>query len=159
MSDPLVLASHLPDEGHYQSDLYKVWSVLCDGDLAYSQGIAKHWDHPAPLVLIEHDVEVTDAHITRLLECNYPICAQSYPLHWITTGHVVDEYPHKNNGIPVTYGTEWADWSAPGFIKISPESRIAPLAECHWRHVEQAINDAVTGPVHIHWPPVPHHHF
>ena len=56
-----------------------------------------------------------------------------------------------NNDIAVQPGDEFADWSAIGFVKIAPEARIAPLAECHWRQMEDAIDKAVKKPWHLHW--------
>ena len=160
MSDePLVLASHLHGEGHFRSTVHNVIPILCDEDRAYSLGVAKHWCHPGPLVVVEHDIEATNVLVSGLLECNYSVCSWAFALHWASSGRVEDVYAHKNDGLPVEYGTEWADWSAPGFMKIAPEARTGPIVECHWRRVEDAINAAITGPVHLHWPPVQHHHW
>ena len=154
-----VLVSVLPGEGHLVSQQYDVALIVCDDDLAYSRGIIAHWNDDAPLVLIEHDIEWSDAQITEVIACNYSLCSIAYPLHWANTGHVVDEFAHKNDGMPVAYGTEWAQWSAIGFCKIARSARTGPFAECHWRRVEDAVNATVVGPWHLHWPPAKHHHW
>ena len=151
MSDPLVLVSYLPDEGYYQSQLYKTVPVLCDTDTAYWRGIANHWDHPGPIVNIEHDIEWTDAQVAELFECNYPLCAWAYKCNWITTGQPNGSYAATIDGRFVEPGDEFATWSAIGFAKIAPEARVAPLREVVWNHVEDAIDEAVQKPWHLHW--------
>ena len=163
----LVLSSYLPGEGHYQSKLYKVIPVLCDDDRGYWRGFAKYWEQPLSIVAIEHDVEVTDSQVNELLACKYSLCAFAYPIHWASSGNPNEVFPHTKNGTPIEPGEEWAEWSAIGCLKMTPESRIAPLLECTWRRVEDAINAAVSGPFHIHWDydedgipsGLPHHHW
>ena len=156
--EPLVLVSYLPGEGVLPSD-YRTVCILCVTDLSYSRGIAAHWAHPGPIINVEHDLAWSDAHIAELLACKYSVCSWAYPLHWQSSGHAEDVYAHKVNGLPVEYGAEWADWSAPGFMKIAPEARTGRMVECHWRRVEDAVNATVTGPIHLHWPPVEHWHY
>ena len=167
MSEPLVLVSYLPDEGHYQSQLYKTVSVLCDTDTAYWRGIADHWEQPLSIVNIEHDIEWTDAQISELLDCKYDACSFVYKCHWATTQQPNGSYAATIDGRFIAPGDEWADWSAIGFIKIAPAARIAPLREVVWNRVEDAIDEAVQKPWHMHWVSdsdgslggVPHHHW
>ena len=159
MSQPLVIASYLPGEGHYRSDRHNVVPILCDDDKGYWRGIVEHWDHPAPIINVEHDLEVNDDQIEELFVCKYSLCSFAYPMHWISTGNHNNVWPHSMNGEFVQAGDEWATWSAIGFVKIAPEARLSVPYECHWRQMEDAIDKAVQKPWHLHWPPVPHHHW
>ena len=40
-----------------------------------------------------------------------------------------------------------------------PAARVAPLRRERWQRVEIAVEDAIQGPVHVHWPEIAHHHW
>ena len=155
---PVVVSSFLPGEGHYRSKRFTVRAIECDDAFGYWRGLSSIWDGPT-FVNLEHDLEVTDEQIAELLECPQPLCSWAYQMHWISTHLAADVYAHSNNGQLIAEGAEWADWSAIGLIKIAPEARIAPLRQVVWGQVEQAIAEAVSGPWHMHWPAITHHHF
>ena len=149
--EPLILASYLPGEGHYRSEKYTVVPILCDTDIAYSQGLAAYWDHPGILVNLEHDLEVTDDQLAELIECGHPLCAAAYKCHWASTRAPVSVWAHTRDGVFVWAGDEWADWSAAGCVKMAPKARVGTIGECHWGRVENAIAHAVVGTWHLHW--------
>ena len=164
--DCVVLASHLPGEGHVRSKRYKVQAWTCCADFDYWRGLASVWESALTLVNIEHDVEVTDDVIAGLLACSRPLCSQMYPCHWVSTGRFDDVWPARNEqpgsgglALFVETDTEFAAQSAIGCVKITPEARIGPLAEAHWSRLEVSVENAVQGPWHLHWPGIPHHHW
>lgn len=159
LAEPVVLASYLAGEGHFTSDIHRVIPIRCDADEDYSLGVAAWWEHAAPIVNLEHDLEVTDREISDLLACPHSLCAHNYPMHWISTGNPNEVLPHTMNGKFVQEGDEWAEWSAIGLVKIALEARTGSLYPCHWHQVEDAIDKAVTGLWHLHGPPLKHHHW
>jgi hypothetical protein len=160
--DAVVLASHLADEGTFRSQKYKVIPWLCrDGeDLDYWRGYASLWESDLTIVGLEHDIEWTDDDVADLLACPHQLCSRTYVCHWASTGVLYDIFPVRNNDLFVKdEGTKWAERSAIGFVKITPEARIGPLEQARWNHLEESIERAVQRPWHLHWPPVPHHHW
>lgn len=155
----VVLASHLPNEGHFESARHLVIPFVCWDDFSYWHGILASWDGPETIVNIEHDVEVTDDQIADLLACPHPLCSWMYAAHWASTHLADDVIAARNGGKFIDEGTEWAEQSAIGFVKITPEARIAPLRKTVWQQLEVAIEEAVMPPWHMHGPPVPHHHW
>lgn len=155
----IVVASHLPGEGHFRSRAYRVVPVLCIDPLDYWRGLAAVWDHAGSLINIEHDMEVTDAHIAELEECPHPLCTFAYASHWVTTHQRTDVYSHRIGDRYITEGVEWCEKSAIGLCKLTLEQRSTPLAPRPWSHVEESIEAVVTPPWHVHWPPVTHHHW
>lgn len=166
-SDVLVVCSHLPGEGHFDSELFRVVPRLCADLLDYWRALVSVWDSPSPIVNVEHDVAVTDEHIAALIDCPHPLCAWAYRTHWITNGvgDLIaagtgrrDPATNPDPGY-LTGGEEWAAWSAIGLCKIAPEARVGPLRPEPWMRLELAVHDAVKRPWHLHWPPVAHHHW
>lgn len=155
----LVICSHLPHEGHFESERFTVAPVRCDDDYSYWRGLEKHWDGPDTLLNVEHDVGVTDAHLAALTDCPHEACTWAYLCHWASTGLARSIFAQSVNGSPITEGDEWADRSGIGLVKIAASARVAPLRREQWPRVELAVADAVAGPFHLHWPPVTHHHF
>lgn len=157
----LVVCSHLPGEGHYRSERFATRGVCCVDDHDYWRGLAAAWDHPGPLVLVEHDIEVTDEHVAALLSCPAPLCSWAYRCNWISTG-IPGGVIAAGSGAreadtttpPDAYylqgGEEWAAWSAIGLVKITPEARTGPLRREPWQRLELAVADAVRGPWHMH---------
>ena len=134
----------------------------------YWRGLAEHWDHPGPLVNVEHDIEVTDEHVAALLACPEPLCSWAYECHWASTGLDHDVIAAGNgrrdprsNPDPdcLVGGEEWAAWSAIGLVKLTADVRVGPLRREPWQRLELAVHDAVRGPWHMHWPLVNHWHF
>lgn len=160
----VVIASHLPGEGHFRSDKYTVLPLLCVDDFDYWAGLARQWTIVRTIVNIEHDIEATDDHIAELLDCPHDPCSYVYACHWQTTHtpHDVNAAGNGNSETQRTYcqgGEEWAEWSAIGAVKITPAARIGPLAKAHWSRVELSIENAVSRPWHLHWGTLNHHHW
>lgn len=164
----IVIASHLPGEGHYQSDLYRVDAALCVDEFDYWRAIEKHWSSDLTIVNVEHDIELYDEQVSELLACSHGLCTYAYACHWSSTHQPRDIFACGNGSrlTQCTYhqgGEEWAEWSAIGLIKITPEARVAPLRQEPWPVVELAIEDAVKRPWHVHWGEsgrgVEHHHW
>lgn len=166
--EPLVVCSYLPGEGHFESKRFEVVGLECRGEFDYWAGVAAHWESAETLVLVEHDIEVTDEHIAELLACPHPLDSFAYRCHWISTG--IDggviaagagerDFYRQPDAYYLQGGEEWANWSAIGLVKIAPEARIAPLRREPWSQLELAVEAAVRRPWHMHWPPVTHHHW
>lgn len=156
MSGDVVVFSHLPGEQPFTSQRHQVVPVECRDDHDYWRGLSIAWATADTVVNVEHDIQVDDSIIETLLDCPQPLCAQTYPIYY-TDGSVA--FPYCAPERPDTWvreGAEWAVWAAPGFIKARRDARLSPLPERHWLEVEQATNEAVNGPWHLHWPPVQH---
>lgn len=159
----IVVASYLPGETPFRSTRFTVKPVKCVGDFDYSIGLAEAWATTSTVVNVEHDLQVSDDLIQALIDCPHPACAQTYPLYAASGTHGTDKgpiYPYceHNPGPWVVFGVEWAEWAAPGFIKIQPEARTGPFPTKHWLSVEAATNHFTAGPWHLHWPSVEHYH-
>ena len=165
MGEPLVIASHLPGEGHFHSARFEVRPVVCRDDWDYWAGLADVWQSDATLLNLEHDLEVGDVHLAALLDCPHPLCSWAYECHWHTTGlptNVIAAGTGVHFDAKQRYlrgGEEWADWSAIGLVKITPEARVGPLRREPWQRLELAVHDAVKRPWHVHWPEVNHWHW
>lgn len=157
----IVLASHLPGAGHagFNITRHRVVPICCDDDYSYWQGVNEWWESDETLVILEHDLEVNDAHMDALGACAHPVCAWQYRGHWVTTGRSDGMFAHVRDGKPGQLSDEWADWSAIGLLKLTPEARTGALRREPWMALEDAVNDAITGPIHLHGPAVPHHHW
>lgn len=163
-----MLASHLRGEGHFRSSAFRVVPACCEGPYDYWRALADLWDGLETIVNVEHDVEASDDHVAQLLACGHLLCSWAYQCHWISTGlprDVIaaglgarDPQTHPDP-VHLTGGEEWANWSAIGLVKIAPEARTGPLRREPWQQLELAVHDAVSGPWHMHWPPVTHHHW
>ena len=159
----IVVASYLPGETPFTSERFTVQPVLCVNDFDYSHGLGEVWASSKIVVNVEHDLEVSDDIIARLVDCVEPLCAQTYPLYAASGSHGTEHgpiYPYcaSNPGPWVAEGDECAEWAAPGFIKVTPSARTGPLPEKHWLTVEAATNFHTPGRWHLHWPPVQHDH-
>jgi hypothetical protein len=159
LNDALVVCSHLPDEGHFESVVYPTVSVPCVGVFDYWAGLDRLWACGRSLVMVEHDLEVTDEHIRSLTDCLYGLCTVAYQVHWRTTGHPTSIFAHHQLGKAISRGNEWADWSGIGLCKVGRDVRVGELRREPWPRVELALNDAVRGPWHVHWPEATHHHY
>lgn len=164
----LVIASHLPGEGHFRSKSFHVAAGECRDDFDYWRHLSVAFQGSHTVVNLEHDIEVTDDHVAALIGCPYPLCSWAYDVHWASTS-LRDDVIAAGNGARdadrhpdpgfLQGGEEWAEWSAIGLVKITPDARVAPLRREPWQRLELAVHDAVTRPWHMHWPPVPHHHW
>lgn len=157
--DVVILASHMPDEGHLESERYRVVPIVCDDTFGYWQGLSQWWESDHTLINVEHDLEWSDEQISELVACPHPLCSWNYRCHWSSSGQVNGVLPHTMDGKFVEPGDEWADWSAIGLVKVTPQVRIAPLPKEPWQRVEKAIDEAVKKPWHLHGPELPHHHW
>lgn len=151
-SDVLVIASHLPGEGHFRSERFWTIPLRCESDFDYWRGLWRLWPQPHTLILVEHDIEVTDAHVAALLDCPWPLCSWLYELH-MPSGCPRGGWAQR--GI----SGDWADRSGIGLVKVGPEARVGPLRREPWARVELAVEAAVKRPWHVHGPEVPHHHW
>lgn len=153
-SDVLIVASHLPGEGHLRSERFWVAPVECRGDFDYWGALWRLWPQPHTIINVEHDMEVTDDHLQALLDCPHPLCSFAYTVHWITSGLQFDLIAagSARTGLRSSLhgGEEWAEWAAIGLVKITAEARIGPLRREPWWRVELAVEDAVQGPWHLH---------
>ena len=159
--DAVVLASHLPGEGHVRSKRYKVQAWACVDPFDYWRGYASVWESNLTILGLEHDVEVTDEHFAALLACSADLCSAMYPMHWCSTGMFEDVWPARNNSLFVKGGEPTSEQSAIGCVKITPQARIGPLEQAPWNRLEVSIEKAVQGPWCLHWfdPPLRHHHW
>lgn len=165
----LIVCSHLPGEGHFESDRFTVVPALCEDEYDYWAALNVVWSSDVTIVNLEHDLEVSDAHIAALLDCPYGACAWAYRCHWASSGipgGVIaagrGERRHGGTGDPryLQGGEHWAAWAAIGLVKIVPAARIAPLRREPWQNLELAVHDATERPWHIHWTPeLKHHHW
>jgi hypothetical protein len=170
----VVVCSHLLDEGHFRSERWPTAPVLCreHEPLDYWAGLNRFWRSPADLVLVEHDIEVTDEHVRELLDCPHALCSWAYRANWISSGFAGGVIAAGTGARDSEYnpdpgylqgGEEWAAWSAIGLVKVTAEARVGPLRAEPWQRLELAVHDAVNQPVrrpwHMHWPPVNHWHW
>ena len=157
----IVLASHLPSQGHaaFQITRHRVVPVCCEDPFDYWQAFSEWWETDETICNVEHDIEANTDHVDALLGCPHPACAWIYAGHWRTTGQSDDVLAHLCDGRPGKLGDEWADWVALGLIKLAPEARTGPLRREPWMALENAVNDAIAGPVHMHGPAAHHHHW
>lgn len=166
----LIVATHLPGHGHALSGRScgpEVRPAVCRDAFDYWRALSEAWEHPGPIINVEHDVAVGAEHLDELLACPHPLCSWAYASHWVTTG--IGDVIAAGTGArdrrlgPDAYylqgGEEWARWSAIGLVKVAPEARVGPLRQEPWQTLELAVEDAVRGPWHMHWPPVTHHHW
>ena len=170
---PLVICSRLAGEGYYHSLRHETRPVLCADDYSYWRALAEVWESDRTLVNIEHDMDVRERHLTELLACPHGACSWAYRCNWISTGipggaiaaGQGDWRDPVNPRVFVAGGEEWAEWSAIGLVKITPEARIGPLRREPWGTLELAVHDAVKRPWHLHGNAVggarlvPHHHW
>jgi hypothetical protein len=164
----VILCSHLPGEGHFTSERFDVRGIVCRDDFDYWAGLAAVWESAETIVNVEHDMEVTDEHVAELIDCPAAACSFAYHVHWASTS-LRDDVIAAGNGARdadrhpdpgfLQGGEEWAEWSAIGLVKITPEARIGPLRREPWQRLELAVHDAVKRPWCLHWPPVNHHHW
>lgn len=170
----VVVSSRLAGEAATTSR-HSVLDVVCVEDTDYGQAVASVWGGGVTVVNIEHDMQVTDDLIDALLDCPHPLCSWAYRVYPVSTMRPAPMWAHAvaqtQNGRLLSWpnfsvtarwiseGEQWADFSAIGFCKITPAA-MADLIEtgASWRWVEMAVNAAVTGPWHLHWPAVEHHH-
>ena len=157
--EPLVLCSHLPGEGHFESDRFEVIPALCEDEFDYWSALDVVWPSDATIVNVEHDMDVRDEHIAALLDCPHPLCSWAYCCHWASTGLSHDVIAagsgardSDTNPDPdyLQGGEEWAAWSAIGLVKIAAEARIGQLRRERWNKLELSVHDAVKRPWHMH---------
>lgn len=168
VTGPLVVCSHLPGEGHFESDRFEVLAIECAGDFDYWQGLATVWGSDRILINVEHDMGVTDEHVAALAACRYGACGWAYRCNWISTGvpggviaagRGVRSLDQSGDPKYLQGGEHWAAWAAIGLVKITPEARVGPLRREPWGLLELAVHDATERPWHMHWPIVNHWHF
>lgn len=171
MGEPLVIASHLPGEGHFRSERFEVAPVPCADGFDYWRGLADHWSSDRTLINVEHDMEAGDEHVHALVDCPRPLCSWAYRCNWISTGLKggviaagngarIADHRHPPEAYYLQGGEEWAKWSAIGLVKITPEARVGPLRREPWQRLELAVHDAVKRPWCMHWdPPLNHWHW
>lgn len=140
------------------------WEVInwpCSGPYDYSDGLARVWSHPGDLLIVEHDLAPTIADVARIELCLHPRCAGAYWMSSVTTGRLRPSTSALNR-LPsqdfVPPGTPWADLTGIGFARIKESARRRAPVRAEWGWVCEAVNNAVGGPWHIHWPTIPHHH-
>jgi hypothetical protein len=157
----LVLASHLPGAGHFRSERFDVVGISCSDPLDYWRGVEAHWESDETLIVVEHDMQVSDDLIQGLLDCD---CAFGTWAYWLGIPSGGPHWAHRTGrqppcgGVWIEEGEEWADFGGIGFCKIAPEARVRPLPESTWQFVDIAVFASVQQQVHVHWPATAHHH-
>lgn len=151
---------------HHRDVPVVYWPCVTDGD--YDRGVKAFWDTPATMVIIEHDIHVTDAILTQLLECPYPLCAVNYKLYPVSTGLTEPINAHRK--VMRTGAMQWiedgepiADVASFGLVKFAWYIRqaIDLWEQGTWRDLDWRISKeymAIEQPFHIHWPEVQHRH-
>lgn len=163
-----MLASHLPGETPFASAIHTGKNIVCVEPFDYWRGIFEEWDTDRTLIIVEHDMEVSDDLIARLLAEPHPLVSFAYPLYWVSTGKGEPQYAQrvgdfppdrKYLGTPVREGDAWADFTGIGLCKISPQARQhGPPRQASWQHVDMAVNAAISGRWRVLWPEVAHFH-
>ena len=169
----LVVASYVPPEKHLRSKQFRVVALPCTDEFSYCRGLQALWDTDHTIVNVEHDMEYSDELTQNLLDCPFPLCAHAYLLRKST------HYCYRNGPQPpaggfldhwIHEGAEWATFGGIGFVKITPQARVRPLANREWQTLDIEVTRAVEGPDvvppsvwegrrwHIHWPAVDHDH-
>jgi len=168
----VVLASHLPDEQPFASAVHTVKHISCEDPFDYWRGIFNEWNTNATLVIVEHDMQVSDELINQLLADPNPLVTFAYQLFWVSTGKAAPEYAQRVSdflpadvppdrkylGQAVHEGDMWADFSGLGLCKIAYGARCQTLTESSWQHLDIAVNAAIKGRWRVLWPAVNHHH-
>jgi hypothetical protein len=157
----IVLASHLPGAGHaaFEVTKHRVVPARCQDGYDYWQALSEWWESDQTIINVEHDVECDDSHMEALLVCPHPVCSWMYEGHWRTTGQPGGVLAHICDNRPGRVSDRWATWSAIGLIKLTPQARTRQLRREPWMALENAVNDAITGPICLHGPPCNHHHW
>lgn len=153
----VIYAARLADDPPLTSR-YTVVSPIVDGPFDYWQGLADLWRLPTVLVNVEHDMQFSDALVYDLLACPHPRCSHAYQCHIPRTFWAHSYDGGGMDGQWINEGDEWAAYSAIGFCKIEPEARALDLGRAQWQGLERAVNEALPGPWHIHWPGIDHRH-
>lgn len=157
----IILASHLPGAGHFESERFMVDPIECSEPEDYWRGVAEWWDSYDVLINVEHDMQVSDDLIGALLDCPEPLCTYAY---WLGPSSGGPHWAHRTGrqppcgGVWIEEGDEWADFGGIGFCKIAPEVRVRALPEQTWQFVDIAVFASVQRQVHVHWPAVRHDH-
>lgn len=164
----MVLAGRLAGGHQLTSEQYKIHTPVLSGDFAYWRELDDLWAKPGTLVNVEHDMEFSDDLVRGLVECPHPLCTYPYRCYLRDLGHYV--WTPTVDGAWCEEGTEWADTSTLGFVKIAESARSERLRRIIWKYLEHSVCTAVTGlsqPApdqgrqrawHVHWPEVQHHH-
>lgn len=165
--DVRIYAARLPGEPPWRHSHYEVRTRICSDLFDYSDGLRWLWDGASTIVNVEHDMEFSDDLVQQLLDCEHPLCAHAYKMYlprvYYAHGWLPRETGPRSRAQSIRWidqGEEWVDYSALGFVKITPEARHYPLAEnVPWQALEQEVNAAVAGTHwHIHWPEIEHYH-
>lgn len=162
----MILLSHLPGEEPFSSERFDITYAECAGDLDYSRAVQAAWGAAEPLVIVEHDMECSDALLERIFEHPSPLATYAYQLHWVSSHKPsaycqrMGDFPPETRylGSPISEGDEWCDFTGIGFCKIAPEARCEPLRASSWQFVDIAVNAAVSGRWAVLWPEVEHFH-
>ena len=137
------------------------------GDDAYEywRRLSAAWMTTETIVNVEHDMECSQALVDELLACPHPLCSHAYlmylPRRYWAHGWASTDPRERAQGGGIRWverGDERAGHSAIGFCKVEPRVRPGELERTEWPGVEMAVNRAVCGPWHLHWPGVEHYH-
>jgi len=146
---------------------YPVVYHPCREATDYADGLRKVWHHDGPLVIIEHDMVVPVSRLRELLACSSPLCAHTY---WIALGVagrrpmlsacINPLGPHGNARVAIGDSVAW--YAGIGCCKLTLKTRQAMGLPglVTWTDLEVEVNRATTvsGPWHLHWPVLEHHH-
>ena len=139
-------------------------------DTRYEDEIHHRWGHD-DLIILEQDIVPSWGHLQNLIACPYPLCTVAYPLNQpMAPGQFHGELVQRNYRADgsrywIPYGTEWADLTGLGFVRIRqawqwahPPAWQAGVwsdldARISWWTYQQKIR------WHVHYPLARHHHF
>jgi hypothetical protein len=139
--------------------LYRFIPAPWNDDYDYWRGFERKWTADDVIVNVEHDMECSGRLLADLLACPHSLCTHAYLMHIPKTHFAHSTRADAMDGFWIGEGEEWAAYSGIGFCKIAREARTRPLGRMTvWRGVELAVNNATTGPWHVHWPAIEHHH-
>lgn len=146
---------------------YWGWLRTC-WELARSEG--------SDLLVVEHDIQLTQKAYRGLVECPEPWCAGIYvqkpprsagPVYvarvnqgpWPATMPITVSFPDEPRPTLPRWlkpGEQWADSVGLGCTRFRPDRPWPLPSPVHWGHLDTALCHALQVRWHIHWPALAH---
>lgn len=120
------------------------WHLRTPGQLGYAKALAAAWGEGGDLVVVEQDIVPRTDEIAELVACHRPFCAFDYRL---SHGVLWSKCPGA-----VGFGLSRITKVARNSVAADP-----PVPQVAHRDVCGMLADRLP-PVHVHQPPVEHHH-
>lgn len=146
-----------------------LWTPV-GADHRYETAVRQQWGCD-DFIILEQDIVPTWGHVQGLAACPYPLCTVAYALNQPIAydqfhGELVQRnYRSDGSRYWIPYGTEWADLTGLGFVRIRREWAQAhpPTwqsgvwsdldARLSWWTYQQGVR------WHVHYPLVRHQHY